>query len=53
MWNLHTLARAMQQRNYKDLLSACLVATINGDSGFQNPRNFCLWNPEFANLRNP
>ena len=53
MWNLHILAGAMQQRNCKDLLSACLVATINGDAGFQNPGNFGLWNPEFANLRNP
>ena len=39
------LAGAMQQRNCKDLLSACLEATSNGDSGFQNPGNFCLWNP--------
>ena len=42
MWNLHILEGAMQQRNCKDLLSACLVALSNGESGFQNPENFCL-----------
>ena len=48
MWNLHILEGAMQQRNCKDLLSACLVAPSNGESGFQNPENFCLRSPEFA-----